>query len=165
MAAASLSRNPKRSTTSSEACEDISLWRGLRHMHRVVFILALTTTLAGCGLGQDNSICTVIPSTTLPDDGSDTGGREGMIAEACVHRQAYRLSRSSDPAEIVARAAIEACEQPIDTAARLSARYTHDTLRLNDEDHIDVRIEQIKEGYERLALLKVVEGRAGKCRA
>lgn len=130
---------------------------------KLILVAMSALTLAACG--QDNSICKIIIEPTTPDDGSSNGGRESMAAEACIHRQAYNLAKSSDPAEIVAKATVESCEQQIDTAARTSAHYTTTILKIEEEGHIDQRIGQIKEGYERFALLKVVEGRAGKCKS
>lgn len=130
---------------------------------KLILVTMSALTLAACG--QDNSICKIVIEPTTADDGSSNGGREGMAAEACIHRQAYNLAKSSDPAEVVAKAAIESCEQQIDTAARTSAHYTTALLKIDDEGHIDQRIAQIKESYERFALLKVVEGRAGRCKA
>lgn len=135
--------------------------------------LASVLGLAGCGSGKDRYICAKIMEPPTPEDinGSmavqQSASWQKQRAEACVHRQAYRLASSNDSAEIVAKAAVEACEPGIDIAARLAAREEREQdpvgLRLAGDPSLGTRINDIKAAYERFALLKVVEGRAGGC--
>lgn len=132
--------------------------------------------LAGCGASQDGSVCTRIIEPQQSSGVEDSLAKQPdpewqrMRAEACVHRQAYRLAASPDPASTVAKAVVVYCENPIDGVARVSA---HSEIRLlgdhrateQELDALDKRIAEIKYSFEDFALSKVVEGRAGKCKA
>lgn len=132
--------------------------------------------LSGCGGGQDDPLCTRIlePQETTSVEGSLANQQDPewqrVRAEACVHRQAYLLAVSPDPAPTVAKAVVVYCENPIDSVARVSAHSEISPLedhRATEEeiDALDRRIAEIKTNFEAFALSKVVEGRAGKCRA
>lgn len=133
-------------------------------------IVAVAITLAGCGARPDDSICTPIFDAVTPTDTQDSMRLQRdpdwqmKRADACVHRQAYRLAHSTDPAETVAKATVEACEAVISTSASINAAHEVDQGYVGVGE-VTFRIDSIKAAYERMALLKVVEGRAGKCRA
>jgi hypothetical protein len=137
-----------------------------------IITAAIALTLMGCGARPNASIC-----EPVVDPASATSIEDGLTlqrdpawqrkrADACVHREAYTLAASSDPAEVVAKAVGEACEANIDASARLTAAEERDPLGIRQagDQTIDARITEIKAAYERFALLKVVEGRAGNCR-
>lgn len=134
-----------------------------------VLIAAVAITLAGCGVRPDDSICTPIfdpPSAQSADDSlefSESPDWQRKRADACVHRQAYRLALSEDPAETVAKAVVEFCASPIAGSAVLNANKEVDQGYI-DASERDARMEAIVKAYEPFALSKVVEGRAGKCR-
>lgn len=132
--------------------------------------------LTGCSPQPDNDVCTRIIEAPQPTDAEDSLAKQRdpqwqlVRAEACVHRQAYRLAASPDPAPTVAKAVVVFCEAPIDGVARVSAFAERDPLSIrspSDETMrvVDERIAEIKANFEDFALSKVVEGRAGKCRA
>lgn len=82
-----------------------------------LILIAIATTLAGCSAGPDNSVRTAI-SEPVESESSERYLEQQMSAswnkqkaDACVHRQAYRLSQSSDPAETVAKAAVELADE------------------------------------------------------
>lgn len=139
-------------------------------------ILAAALGLSGCSGGRgDSAVCTPIiePREASGVEDSLENQRspewQRVRAEACVHRQAYRLATSSDPAPTVAKAVVVYCENPIDAVARVSAFAERDPLAIRTPSDgtmkvIDDRIAEIKTNFESFALSKVVEGRAGKCR-
>lgn len=143
-------------------------------MKKSIFIGGIAMGLTGCGAAQDNSICTSVIYPPFPDDASESVALQDDLdwqwkrAEACLHRQGYRLAGSEDPAETVAKAVVEACEAEVGAAAALIHKRDFDqslapTVRGKmDEAQESERL--ARESYERFALLKVVEGRAGNCR-
>jgi len=139
-----------------------------------LILIAIVGTITACQAGPDESICTAIIEPMTPVDAEDSvrlqsnGDWVRTRAEACVHRQAYRLAASSDPAETVAKAALEACEAEVGAAVALMHGRTYDgTAGLNRELRLEsakLYADRAADSYKSLALLKVVEGRAGNCR-
>jgi hypothetical protein len=137
----------------------------------VVAALLSSVLLVGCGDGKDSSVCTPIlePTTPASTDASIAAQRDAdwqrKRADACVHRQAYRLATSGDPAATVAMAAIEACEPAVSHSAAINAHWEMEQGYIPAGAEVIARAAEIKANYERFALLKVVEGRAGGCKA
>ena len=137
---------------------------------RQVIITAIVLTLTGCGPRHDNTICAPIIDPPTPKDSTEAvanqsdAGWQVARADACVHRQSYRLANSSDPATVVAKAVVEACGPPISSAARSAAMDEQEVGGTVPGWTIQSRITGIEAAYERFALSKVVEGRAGRCR-
>lgn len=142
---------------------------------RTLVLAALV--LSSCsGKDGDPNVCTPVldpPSATSVEDSlarQRDPEWQRVRAEACVHRQAYRLATSPDPASTVAKAVVVYCEGPISATAGVSA-YTErggEAMRLPSLEAMDIvnaRIAEIETNFEKFALSKVVEGRAGKCRA
>jgi len=133
-------------------------------------VIAVALILTGCSNKGDPAICTVI-TDPVESESSEQFLKDEMSpswnkakADACVHRQAYRLSQSSDPAATIAKAAVEICGGEIATSAILNANEeVHNRIiAMNQRDR---RADAIAHAYEAFALSKVVEGRAGKCKA
>lgn len=136
-----------------------------------VAVVAASALLTGCGGRGDPSVCTPILEPTTPSDAdaSLAAQRDAewqrQRADACVHRQAYRLAGSGDPAETVAAAVVEACEAAVAHSAAVNAHWEMEQGYLAAGDQVIQRAAEIEANYERFALLKVVEGRAGGCPA
>ncbi len=111
---------------------------------RSIALVALA--LAGCQQAQkaDDRICLTAPSEIAPGD-----------MKACVHKWAYRLAQSSDPAETVAKAVVGACNEVASYAAEkvspgpteAGSKAYQDALAIAETD----------------ALFRVVQARAGHC--
>lgn len=67
--------------------------------------------LAGCENGADDKICST--AKTAIDSGD-------MMA--CVHKWSYRLARSHDPVQVVAKAVVQACNDVANYAADEAAK-------------------------------------------
>lgn len=140
---------------------------------RIGFVAAVAASalLTGCGSRGDSSVCTPILEPTTPADAEASVAAQRDAdwqrkrADACVHRQAYRLAASGDPAETVAAAAVEACEAAVAHSAAVNAHWEMEQGYLAAGDQVIQRAADIKANYQRFALLKVVEGRAGRCKA
>lgn len=131
----------------------------------------MSALTAGCGAPSDPSICTPIlePTTPADADASLAAQRDAdwqrKRADACVHRQAYHLAGAGDPAETVAAAAVEACEAAVSHSAAVNAHWEMEQGYIEAGGQVMQRAAEIKANYELFALLKVVEGRAGRCKA
>lgn len=110
---------------------------------RSIALVALA--LAGCQQAQkaDDRICLTAPSEIAPGD-----------MKACVHKWAYRLAQSSDPAETVAKAVATACNDVANYAAKKQGGTDQEIF----ENYASAR--QIAEVD---ALFRVVQARAGHC--
>lgn len=138
-------------------------------MKRLLIVAALVLT--GCNQGGDPSICTPIFKASTPASSAEALERQNDIgwqsnrANACVHRMAYRLAASNDPAETVARAVLAACSEPIATSVESTAQHMQRVFNRTDQESYDQTVAQFTRQFEGEALAKVVEGRAGKCKA
>lgn len=137
-------------------------------MKRIVMVGVIALT--GCTNNGDPDICTAIVDAPVAELSSESlendfdPGWQRKNADACVHRQAYRLATSDDPAETVAKAVVEFCGGIIATSAIVNAN-DEVAKGLFTQDQRNQRADQIAANYEPFALSKVVEGRAGKCKA
>jgi len=133
----------------------------------------MITVLTGCQNG-DPAICTPITDPLSPTsiEQAEQQNRDPvwvrLRAEACVHRNAYRIAGSPDEADVVARAVIEACSSAIDQSVAMTRSEgvlilgeMDPAARLAEGDAIE---ERARRSWQSLALLKVVEGRAGRCK-
>lgn len=135
-------------------------------------ILIAVATVVGCS-GKPDNICTQIIEPRASEAVEDSVRNQGdpewhrVRTEACVHRKAYLLAPSDDPAETVADAVITYCQPNIDAAASRAAYSEADPTNSGrfDSEMLERRTVEIKASYNQLALLKVIEGRAGNCRA
>jgi hypothetical protein len=131
--------------------------------------------LAGCS--QTNGVCQPVFEATQSDDPVAMLKMSNEIpwtktdAEACLHRNAYRLASSKDAADIVARAVVQACESEVMKAASLYRADAYDfaiTVGRETTDGADARATKAEEGalksYREYAMMRVVEGRAGNCK-
>lgn len=135
----------------------------------------MAVALASCSQAGDSKICTPIIEPPVPNDPvamvkeRDTLEWSISNAERCLHRHAYRLAPSTDEAETVARAVVQACENSVERAVSYrraqafggepSGTLLDERFRLGDEAEAAAR-----RSWTEFALMKVVEGRAGKCR-
>jgi hypothetical protein len=149
-------------------------------MKRHWIALTVALALAGCNPPEtgDANIC-VRP----PPEESQTADISGELrAKGCVHRWAYRLSSSRDAANLVAEAAVYACEgtlpgMRLERLKRVPEMARAMSGRLGKDEAWATAMEQrsISSGkeigleakaYEDLraeALFRVVQARAGKC--
>lgn len=112
---------------------------------------ALALSLTACG-GADDRICETAPSSINSGD---------MMA--CVHKWAYRLARSDEPASVVAKAVVSACNDVADYAAERAASSPAVQAAADPEQ---VRTEAYRGNIavgETQALFRVVQARAGNC--
>lgn len=123
-------------------------------MLRGALVATISLSLLGCtpsGLFADGSICTTPPEAIVSGD-----------YEGCVHRWAYRLSRSPDPARVVAVATVQACETAI------SWYVTNNTTMRAALGHAGIDAEAFEAMIQKRAgdeaLFRVVQARAGHCR-
>lgn len=118
---------------------------------KLAAILA-TLALVGCANRADDKIC-----ATAPNEGASGD------MNACIHKWAYRLAQSNDPADVVAKAVVHACN---DVANEVAER-----VGTGPDAKIGADLERAKtEAYrgivnvgEMQALFRVVQARAGKC--
>lgn len=106
------------------------------------FLAATALALGGCGNfeQEDDRIC-VRPPTVILQKGD---------MDACVHKWAYRLAKSNEPAHVVAKAVATACND-----------VANDGLS-NDTAGSQAYRAKMDIG-ENLALFRVVQARAGHC--
>lgn len=90
---------------------------------------------------SDDRICSAAPATVEP----------GQWA-SCIHRWAYRLAKSPDPAEVVAKAAVAACSDAV--AWQVNNAKPEDRTQL---------LADIMRSAPDWALFRVVQARAGSC--
>ena len=84
-------------------------------------------------------------------------------ANDCIHRQGYRLATGPDAADIVAKAVVAACRSEITSALLDQVAEENQGGALGDA--AGTRVMHIRQSYEEKALVRVAEGRAGKCPA
>ena len=141
-----------------------------------LLILAVVA-LAGCQATAkpDPKICAAItdPAEAVSiEDGSakqQDANWTRVYAEACVHRSAYNFSQGPDSADAISRAVLESCEGKIERAAfnlgeEAAARFATSDQATQRAVAKETRDDAL-ESYDRLALLRVVEARAGHCKA
>lgn len=118
---------------------------------KVIMLLA-ALSLVSCRGDADDRICLTAPTDITP----------GNMNE-CVHKWAYRLAASSDPATTVAKAVVRACDDVARHAATEDAAGPAVQAAGNPAA---VRAEfyatRLSEG-EKEALFRVVQARAGHC--
>lgn len=141
---------------------------------RIAIIIA-ALVVAGCTNRGDPSICRPILDPPTPADEAASirlqtdEDWQRKRAEACVHREAYRPANAPDAIQDVAWAVMEACDAPVTKAVSLVHKRAFDDAAdspLNDRVRIAREYEdEARRSYQRFARLKIVEGRAGKCRA
>lgn len=119
-------------------------------------------------------VCTPIPRPETEEGGPVYEGRTAdeklrTRAEACLHRAAYQLGKSPDDADDVSRAAVEQCRADINSVMlELKASVIRGMIRAGDTsgavETANGIERQARSDLQQFALLKVVEGRAGKCK-
>ncbi len=140
-----------------------------RHSSAAVLIFAVLG-LAACdqrqGMAANSKVCADFKSTTKP--AVIVAGAEGAApVDECVRRWAYSLASSHDPADMVARATVAACNTQL-------ARWNQQSL---GQPGSDVEANSILTGQPTTslaehseftagrALFYVVQARAGRCDA
>lgn len=70
-----------------------------------LLILALAASTAGCSAASNGKICSTPPTLDVTPQGmanapslEDDPSEQQVLADQCVHRWAYRLAKSPDPA-------------------------------------------------------------------
>lgn len=139
--------------------------------------LAVISLLGLAGCSQTNGICQAVFEAMRVDDPVAMLKMSNELpwtktdAEACLHRNAYRLAPSKDAADIVARAVVQACEQEVTKAASLYRADAYDfavTVGRETTDNADRRAGEAEanalKSYREYAMMRVVEGRAGNCK-
>lgn len=142
-------------------------------MKKIALVAMVAATLAGCsGKLANQDICTTprpLDVTVNADDMRDNPGWQQLNAENCVHRWAYRLAGSSDPANTVAEAVMGACQ---DTVFRTAyADEQHRKAREEQTDGFDtqtgISMNLYAAAWRELrnkALFHVVQARVGHCK-
>lgn len=140
---------------------------------RALFLggFVLAAIAVGCSV-KSQRICTVPPtlektlenimaeaSRTPPDYGAQIVASR-MAEEACVHRWAYRLAGSGDPAPVVAKAAFAGCDTApaYGTGSRVDL-YSRAGQPVSANQYHDGQAQELID----LALFHVVQARAGSC--
>lgn len=135
-----------------------------------MILIAVAATLAGCSNNGDPNICKFIIDYTAPTNMSEAEknrtdiGWQGNRASACIHRMAYRLAASNDPAETVTQAVLSACREQINTSTLATAEHMAKVFSRTDEASFERTVQQFENKFREEALVRVVEGRAGKCK-
>lgn len=141
--------------------------------------MVMLLVLSGCDRGSDNAVCATVPAlsaeplvnaTNVP---VDPVARRKFASE-CVHRWAYRLSLSNEPAGTVTDAVLGACYEAIAALQRADSvsfydRYgranaTFEGLSTLKGKYVPGE-EQIVEELRAEALFRVVQARVGHCSA
>ena len=109
--------------------------------HAALFgMLALNACNQNLAKEQDSRICES-PPTVRPGEWGN-----------CVHKWAYRLARSSDPAPVVARATVVACADAV--AFAVNAAEANERVQM---------LADINRSTDGIAIFRVVQARAGHC--
>jgi hypothetical protein len=151
--------------------------------------LVAAAALAGCNRPADTrlpligkSYCTPFRTVAATSNAaSSPNGQSGLATSAtlpaadpgaalddCVHRWAYALAPSRDPADIVAHAAIDACSAIVTTLSQQAAPAASDSNATQDDQQQDQQqaenpIAQQMRATEGKALFYVVQARAAGC--
>lgn len=142
-------------------------------MRSAMILGAALMTVTGCSqVGPNDAICEPLPSMLMSEDDSSRHTNpiyQRALATQCIHRLAYRLAMSGDPAPVVADAVMGGCESAVFQAAYTAeaddqgrgaeAPMGFDSLT---GEAIN-RYEQSAREFRRMALFRVVEARAGNC--
>ncbi len=126
--------------------------------------------MAGCAEVHNDEIC-IKPSPLRPITASTTTSADRReIATSCVHRWAYRLARSDDPAPHIADAVMGGCLDtlfPLTFAMYQEARTmkgVNPNVRLSMSTGLEVPVgREVYDEMRALALFHVVQARAGRC--
>jgi hypothetical protein len=144
--------------------------------------LAAAVGLAGCNRGDGTrlpligkSYCTPFRAATAASNASSPNGQSGLASTAilpgadpgaalddCVHRWAYALAPSRDPADIVAHAAIDACGTMV-TALSQQTAAAPEGQTTQDQEQSESPVAQQMRATEGKALFYVVQARAAGC--
>lgn len=132
--------------------------------------------LFGCDSIQANSkICTTpaalnvsANAMTEAADKIDDPIYQKQMLEQCVHRWAYRLAPSGDPAPVAAEAVLAACDEVLFRATFAAEQRAQSRNEPNDVFDVQTgqsvnRYAGATEEMRRKALFHVVQARAGKC--
>lgn len=114
----------------------------LKYIGGVASVIAMLG-LTGCRWKADDRICLTPDSVIAPGD-----------MNACVHKWAYRLAVSPDPAGVVAKAVVRACNDVANSAAEKVGK--------DEQARQEAYLGNIAVG-ETEALFRVVQARAGQC--
>jgi hypothetical protein len=145
---------------------------------RVGKVTAGLLALGLFGCTQSNSVCQAITDPIALEDPvemlrlSNTMAWAKSDAEACVHRNGYRLAGAKETADLVARSVVQACESPINKAVSFvradqydfAVRVVRETTDEADQS-ADEAEAKARKSYLELAIMRVVEGRAGNCKS
>lgn len=139
--------------------------------------LAVIALFGLTGCSQTNGVCQPVYEATRVDDPGAMLKMSNELpwtktdAEACLHRNAYRLASSKDAADIVARAVVQACESEVMKAVSLYRADAYDfavNVGRETTDGAHARATRAEENalksYLEYAMMRVVEGRAGNCK-
>lgn len=153
-------------------------------MRAIAVLLASALPLAGCSAEADG-ICTAAPSLKQSLEDRDRAlasdlstdqkfymkiAKQEAYAISCIQHWSYRLAKSSDPADVAARAAVGGCYDAISNwtnAVAVSERHFssgREPMVVSDRTGAYVRPEVAnREKLHDYALFYVVQARAGKC--
>ncbi len=141
----------------------------------LIAVLALGAVTAcdrngNVGAGADNRICTPFPTT--PANGAAAtsptiavAGTEAASFDDCLHRWSYKLASSSDSADQVGRAVVQACGENL---SRWNAEVVNASDRAPETFDLTTGrpttpVERNYQYAQGKALFYVVQARAGHC--
>jgi hypothetical protein len=145
-----------------------------------VWLLSAGLLLAACNRGdQAGAMCKDLWSTKeaveeynrpLPPNKDAVGyaaWKSGDHARWCIDHTAYSYARSTDPAEVVAKAVTYVCELQIHEAAETAYASERKQFGVPGSKWVvppeDQRVQESTEDFKQEALTAVVESRAGHC--
>lgn len=126
--------------------------------------------LVGCSRG-DPEICAPIPNVVEPSDAIPAHrnlSTARRIAEACLHREAYRQARSGKSITVGGAEALHHCSDEVSVFSGRFAAAQEPPNLISEHFNLVVRPRLMEEARSELlqfAESKVREGQAGRCRA
>lgn len=113
-------------------------------MKKIAVSTMLAISLAGCAKGNP-AIC-----SSAADDPKDQ-------LQACVYKWAYRLKSAPDASDVVAKAVVGACQEPVTMKAQALSQGKETSVFLAVDD-------VVRKQATELATFRVAQARAGDCR-
>lgn len=141
-------------------------------MSKVICVVLVSAALTACTIEArpNPDICKPLEDNTREEGllGDPELSAASIAAEACIHREAYRLASGQDEPATVSRAVIQACERDVSRYVSMTrARFYRAVDQSGEGDPnqaANQHVEVVEARFREEALMRVVEGRAGNCR-
>lgn len=88
----------------------------------------------------------------------------GSKADQCIHRSAILLAPAPDPADTVAVAVLNACQLVVEMGTEELTQAMKPDHQISENDDETLR-EWVKKDFHDRAIFRIVQARAGKCKA